>query len=402
MNVVKFQQFKNPIVFCFVDNTHTYPSSWACELIKNISDFTISNTFSKGYDIIQGQDEDVLLREAADCGYTSAVVFSTGTEFINGQAFYNAVEELSKTDTFLAGHILDRGDAYYELHHQCYFVNLNIFKKLNYPAVGKQELGAVHQQHAPHRSKENIHDNHTPIWVSSGTDLVTYNHKCHGWNLLKESFNNQLSVIIFDDTVRENKKHYYPENQREFLNHVQWAYKRFNFCSTEFIHTANTENMNFDQGKFEQCIVPASGDWWVNVISKTKPVKVIMYDYNQQALDYWKLHVPLIDNVTYEFIKIDLLTEEYHFDNLNLTLSTLINLSNIYAYEGTSFFYSLDHRLHKENEMIKNIKNKFSNAVINFSLRACTGFTNIPLYNDINFVEINTLQKPTWHSRDWL
>ena len=92
MNVVKFQQFKNPIVFCFVDNTHIYSSSWACELIKNISDFTISNTFSKGYDILQGQDEDVLLRAAADYGYKSAVVFSTVTEFINGQAFYNAVE----------------------------------------------------------------------------------------------------------------------------------------------------------------------------------------------------------------------------------------------------------------------------------------------------------------------
>jgi hypothetical protein len=220
--------------------------------------------------------------------------------------------------------------------------------------------------------------------------------------LLKESFDNQLSVTIFNDAVRENKKHYYPENQKEFLNHVQWAYKRFNFCSNEFIHTANTETMNFDQGEFEQCVVPASGAWWSNVISKTKPVKVIMYDYNQRALDYWELHVPLLDNVTYDFIKIDLLTEEYHFDNLNSALPTLINLSNIYAYEGTSFFYSLDHRLHKENEMIKNIKNKFSNAVINFSLRACTGFANTPLHNDINFVEINTLQKPTWHSRDWL
>ena len=160
--------------------------------------------------------------------------------------------------------------------------------------------------------------------------------------------------------------------------------------------------MNFDQGEFEQCVVPASGDWWVNVTSKTKPVKVVVYDYNQQSLDYWRSHVPLFNNVTYEFIKIDLLTEEYHFDNLNSTLPTLINLSNIYAYEGTSFFYSLDHRLHKENEMIKNIKNKFSNAVINFSLRACTGFSNTPLYNDITSVEINTLQKPTWHSRDWL
>jgi hypothetical protein len=402
MNIVKFQQFKNPIVFCFVDNTHTYSSAWACELIKNISDFTISNTFSKGYDIIQGQDEDILLQAAVDFGYKSAVVFSTGTEFINGQSFYNAVEELSKTDIFLAGHILDRKDAYYELHHQCYFINLDAYKIAQQPIIGKQILGVSHRQDAPWRSYENWHDDYTPKTISGGDQVKDYNHKCHGWNILSTAFEKDLPVSVFDESIRNNKKHYYPENQKEFLNHIQWAYKRFNFCSNEFIHTANTEKMNFSQGEFEQCVVPASGDWWVNVVSKTKPVRVIMYDYNQKALDYWKSHVPLLDNVTYDFVKIDLLTEQYDFNNLNFALPTLINLSNIYAYEGTSLFYSLEHRLNKENEMIRAINNKFSNAVINFSLRACTGFTNTPLYNDVTSVEINTLQKPTWHARDWL
>jgi hypothetical protein len=402
MNIVKFQQFKNPIVFCFVDNTHTYSSAWACELIKNISDFTISNTFSKGYDIIQGQDEDILLQAAVDFGYKSAVVFSTGTEFINGQAFYNAVEELSKTDIFLAGHILDRKDAYYELHHQCYFVNLDAFKIAQQPIIGKQILGAPHRQDAPWRSYENWHDDYTPKTISGGDQVKDYNHKCHGWNILSTAFEKDLPVLVFDESIRNNKKHYYPENQKEFLNHIQWAYKRFNFCSNEFIHTANTEKMNFSQGEFEQCVVPASGDWWVNVVSKTKPVRVIMYDYNQKALDYWKSHVPLLDNVIYDFVKIDLLTEQYDFNNLNFALPTLINLSNIYAYEGTSLFYSLEHRLNKENEMIQAINNKFSNVVINFSLRACTGFTITPLYNNVTSVEINTLQKPTWHARDWL
>lgn len=402
MNIVKFQQFKNPIVFCFVDNTHTYSSAWACELIKNISDFTISNTFSKGYDIIQGQDENVLLRAAADYGYKSAVVFSTGTEFINGQSFYNAVEELSKTDIFLAGHILDRKDAYYELHHQCYFVNLDVYKMARMPVIGKQELGVQHKQDIPWRSFENWHDDYTPKTISGGDQVKDYNHKCHGWNILSTAFEKDLPVLVFEENIRNNKKHYYPENQKEFLNHIQWAYKRFNFCSNEFIHTANTEQMNFSQGEFEQCFVPASGLWWVEFVSKTKPVNVVVYDYNQKALDYWKNKVPVIGNVTYNFVKIDLLTEQYNFDDLNLNLPTLINLSNIYAYEGTSLFYSLEHRLNKENEMIQAINNKFSNAVINFSLRACTGFTNTALYSDVTSVEINTLQKPTWHARDWL
>lgn len=402
MNVVKFQQFKNPIVYCMVDNTHTYSNDWTRELVKNISDFTISNTFSKGYDLLQGQDEDVLLQTAVSEGYKHAVVFSTGTEFVNATSFYDSIEQLANTDIFIAGHILDRQDAYYELHSQCYFINLKEYKKLGCPLVGKQELGSKHRQEKPWRSAENYHDNYTPIWVSGGDDTAEYNHKCHGWNILSIAFNKDLTVKVFDEAIRNNKKHYYPENQQEFIKHIQWTYQRYNYCANEFIHTEHTETINFKQGEFEQCFVPASGLWWTNFISKSKPVKVVVYDYNQRALDYWKSKLPTINNVTYEFLKIDLLNELYSFENFDLELPTLINLSNIYAYEGTCSFYSLEQRLYKENQMIDTVNKSFKDVVINFSLRASTGFANLPLFDNIKTVPINTLKKPTWHIRDWL
>lgn len=402
MNIVKYKISKSPIAFCMVDDSHTYQSSWTAELVKNIADLTITNIHSKGYDILQGQDEDILLNYAANTGYSFAVVFSIGTEFINGKKFFEEIEKLSHHDLFLAGHILDRSDAYYELHHQCYFINLNKYKELSYPEIGQQKLGAIHTQDVPWRSRENWHDDYTPKTISGGDQVKQYNHKCHGWNILKVAFENDLPVLVFDNDIRNNKKHYYPENQTEFLKHSQWAYMRHSYCADEFVHTSNTEYGIFENTDFEQVFVPASGLWWTEIINKTKPVKVVMYDYNQKALDYWKNNVPTINNVSYEFIKIDLLTQSYSFDHFNKSLSIMIILSNIFAYEGTGFLYSLEYRLEKENEILKTIKNTFTDYYVSTSARASTGFADLELAGKLEPIDIKYLQKPTWHSRDWL
>ena len=405
MAIIKFQQFKSPIVFCCVDYTHTYTSSWTRELIKNISDYTISNIFSKRYDILQGQNEDALLQTALSEGYMFAVVFSTGTEFINGSSFYDAVENLSKTETFLAGHILDRGDAYYELHNQCYFVNLKLFNSVGQPRIGNQELGSKHQQISPQRSDNNWHDDYTPLAVSTGNDLKTYNHKCHGWNILQTAFDNNLQITVFDNKIRESKKHYYPENQQEFLKHMQWAYQKFNYCSSNFIHTENTESISVLLSSIEQIVTPASGIWWINCVSTSNPVTVVFYDYNQSALDYWKETAPLIKNVTYSFIKCDLLNQDIDLSFLDPSKPTVINLSNIFAYEGTSFFYSLEFRVFKENRIIEYLKLNFPDALINFSLRASTGFDNnveFDTSSHIAMTSMTSIKKPTWHMGDWL
>ena len=154
MNIKTFKGYSKSIVFCFVDNTHIYSSTWTKELIKNQSDLSITNITSKGYSVVQGQDEDALLKYIAG-EYEYAVVFTTGTEFINGSSFFDELNNIIKTDFFIAGHVLDRGDAYYELHHQCYIINLRYYKKFNQPSIGQQCLGQHHTQSVPCRSLEN-------------------------------------------------------------------------------------------------------------------------------------------------------------------------------------------------------------------------------------------------------
>ena len=129
MNVIEFNPgWKTDIAFCFVDNTRTYQSDIR-EFMKNQADGTLSNIYNKGWTVYQWVNEDALIKHASDKGHKWAVVFSTGTEFINGAVFFDAILKLIKQDFFIAGHILDRDDAYYELHHQCYVINLEIYKQ---------------------------------------------------------------------------------------------------------------------------------------------------------------------------------------------------------------------------------------------------------------------------------
>lgn len=395
MNVIKFRPKKNlSLAFCFIDNTYQYKSSWTVELIKNLSDYTISNIFTKGYDVFQSQSEDYALKNVANLGYRHALVFSTGTEFINGSNFFNEIEKLISTDYALYGHILDRDNAYYELHHQCYLINLDIYRKIGCPDIGKQELNFTHIQVNPNRSNENIHHNYTPLWIKAGNESKVYKHRLHGWNIVSTLLKNNHPIYAFTDRARSNKKHYYPENQTEFLKHISWAYDRYNYCATDFVHIRNTEYISLNE-KFKQIITPASGDWFVSYIDNRSRSTVIYYDYNQKSLDYWKNNSPKIKNVEYKFVKINLLGN-YNINDLidNKEPNTLLNLSNIFCYEGTAMFSSLEYRLKKELEILNQIPKLWK---VHFSVRSFQGFTD-----NFNDVRICDLKRPTWHiGADW-
>lgn len=364
MNVIEFNpKWRTNIAFCLVDNTRSYTSGIR-ELIKNQTDGVLSNVYNKGYPVYQWIDEDALVKHVAGLGYTHAVVVSTGTEFTNGSKFFEAIEELVEIDFLVAGHILDRKDAYYELHHQCYVVNLFHYNMLGQPTIGKQELGSTHIQVSPYRTTNNYHDDYTPRAVVAGTEVKDYSHKCHGWNILRTAFDNNIPVVVFNDSIRDNKIHFYPESPKDFYKQLSWAYHRLTYCQNTFVHTSNTETISLPVKQYKQIVTPASGVWFTDYLAPG--ATVIMYDYNQSSLDYWKKYYP-----EFKFVLCDLLGEGNLVDYIDTTVSdTLINLSNIFNYEGTVFFYSLEYRKYKEQELIDNIMFAIPDATIYRSLQA--------------------------------
>jgi hypothetical protein len=385
MNVIEYRNNLKNVAYCIVDNTHDYTDNYAKELMKNISDYTISNLYGEGYDLFVSVNEDELLSHVTNLGYTHAVIFSTGTEFIFGNNFFKKVDELCKTDFFVYGHILDRQEAYYELHHQCYLINLEKYQAIGRPKIGIQELGSKHIQVQPVRTSENLHDDYTPLVVSPGNSSVEYKHKMHGHNLISAGLANGYQINAFTEDFRQFKKYYYPENPTEFLNQLSWAYSRYNYCMNEFVHEKHTEVVTVDN-TYDQLIIPASGMDLLQYASKE--ANIIIYDYNQRALDYYKSKI-VHPNI--EFVRIDLMGQlDLSPFVKNTHKNTLINFSNIFCYEGTAMFSSLKYRLHQENMLLSKLPAHWS---IVFSQRSCQGFSE----TDIGIIDIGSLKKPTWH-----
>ena len=393
MNVVEYITPSKKIAFCIVDDIETYANDWIKETIKNVADFTVSNLYTKGYSVFVGLDEDLLLKHVTDLGYGHAVVMSPGTEYIHGTEFFESLDSVIQDDFLVMGHILDRGRAYYELHHQCYIINLAQYHKLGQPIVGKEEMGAMHTQIKPFRSVEDIHGNYTPIWIAQGDTAITYDHKRHGWNLISIGLKNNKNILVFGESLRHNKRHYYPESKKDFMEKVSQLYQRQHYCATEFIHTKNNEWDNGITRKFNQVIIPASGTLYLDLVDCGT---VIFYDYNQQALDYWREHHPKKEGILYKFVKTDLLNDDELLKHIDMNAeSTLINVSNIFCYEATATVYSLAYRLHREKQLV-NALDKLNDLVISFTMSACCGFS------DKNTADIKELIKPTWHvNQDW-
>jgi hypothetical protein len=400
-NVIKFNNTDlKSVVFCILDRLDLCQDNFTREITKNQADYTISNISIKGFNVYQGTDEYQLLVSSFLDGYEYAVIVSTGTEFVNGDLFFQKLKNLITTDFFICGHILDRGDAYYELHQQCYIINLKQFKELGMPSIGKHILNSPHTQISPIRSSENYHDEYTPVSVYPGTDKKQYLHKCHGWYILKTAFEHNMKLVTFDEDFRSGKIHYYPESRVDFLKQLDLIYAKESGCVNEFVHIKNTEASELISDQYEQLVIPASGTLYLDLIENGN---VIVYDYNDKSLDYWREHLPRKPGIEYFFIKADLLSKNNLVDFIQPCKKTLINLSNIFAYEGTSTLRPLYYRLYKENELINKLQDKIPDIDISFSARAATGFIKLHYSGNkklIRSVKIEDLKRPTWHNDD--
>jgi hypothetical protein len=442
------------IVFIFLDRTSKCSSNWSREIIKNLSDYVLVNIQNKGFNVIQGLDEDRLLQYAAT-KYTHAVVLSTGTEFINGDEFFNELEKSVYGDHkfFLMGHIPNRDDGYFELHDQCYIINLHTYTGLGYPQIGEFSYYDSHTQIEPLCSDEHIHDDYTPLWIKPGTQERTYKHKWHGWNILSVALKNKHPLLVFPEQFRNNKKFYYPNYENSFIPASSYLYGKQSVASQTLFYPHNTEemrNLSFS-GPVKQLVIQASGLQWLDYLLKygyDENTVVRFVDYNlfavetmmvivkrwnglnypqfitatvggraaligKEAKDWLAISSGLkdinIDPAVWNDVKSKVKFEFKHGDlvlNTALPVSswvdnvpnTIIHLSHIFNYEPTAAFVPLKHRLYNENLLLKKLKEHVPTAHIIMG-RSCEGFTD----NTHGSIDIKSLKTPTWRSNgDWL
>jgi len=441
------------VVFICIDNMYKIQRAWTKELIKNIADYQIQNINSNGYDLLTAITEENGLKQS-EKDYTHAVVYTADTEF-EGSQFFEQLEELIKTDFFIAGHILDRKRSYYELHDQCYIINLKKWAEYEYPEIGAEKEKEKHLKAIPIRSEENYHDNHTPIWIKPGNEMIEYEDKCHGWNIISIALDNDEDIVIFDQKFRDGKKCYYAEYDSDFQENSEKIYQKYNFAANRLYYPTNTEKLQKVKikGPITQLIVPASGFNWLLYLDKygyDENTEVIFYDYNPNALwymketinefkghDYHKFLKELIkdeelikkapdwfqskqeivtrfskisklwnikDEVKIDFVQCDLLNE---FNiKVNNDENTIFNVSNIFAYEPTVAFMTVTQRLEKENKLLRILKEKYSKIQLIVSVHAWSGFVDYKQYSGpvekFDEVDLDSLKAPMWRfGDDW-
>lgn len=436
--MVKFEtpSGSSDIVYIFLDRIKSCQTLWTSELMRNLSDYVLTKINNHGFNVLQGIDEDALLREAAK-SYTHAVVLSTGTEFINGDDFFKEVEKEVYTgkEFFIWGHIPDRDDGYYELHEQCYIINLKTYKELGCPKVGKFEYYSPHTQIEPRRSDENIHDDYTPLWVVYGDTEKKYKHKWHGWNILSVAFANKKFVKPFADRFRKHKRYYYPNYEPAFMNACTYLYGKNQVAAQTLFYPYNTEDLeklNL-QEPIQQLVIQASGLQFVEYLltyGYNKDTVVRFVDYNLFALEcmqhlvthwdgqnyldcvnaYVRSRKSFLKNSNQEWITLTggvqsidqthwqeiISTVSFEFCHQDLVLNkdlpvsiwlddregTVVHLSHIFNYDPSSIFVPLRHRKHNEKVLIDKIKQHCPSA-------------NLILIDSAS--EIYKDNVPTWH-----
>lgn len=297
MVTIKFHTLKsNPkkIVFCIVDNIDNYPSQWIRELVKNSIDFEIGTIAGKGFDVFVGFNEDDLLQASSE-NYNYAVVSTCGTVWADRLDFFDLLESVCYDEIFIEGHILDKKEAYYELHSQCYILNLKKYRQLGCPMIGKESLCESHIQTIPIRSQENVHDDYTPLNIFPGTISQEYQHKCHGWNIISLGLSRGFSISAFRKELRYSKKYLYPDNLSEIHDRLSEFYLETNVASRNWVNpftTASDLNMGpVLPGKLKNLITPANGIDWVHYLvhhGYDKNTRVRFTDYNLLSLEFMK------------------------------------------------------------------------------------------------------------------
>ena len=431
----------NSTAFVCIDITPKIEDHSIRSIIKNLSDYTLHNLIDHGYDVyITRNNIDSVLRDISNT-YKHAVVYTNDTEFEGGSFFVN-LENLLRKDFFIAGHILDRDEAYYELHDQCFVVNFENYKKLGSIDIGEWSLNTAHTQIQPHRSNENHHHDHTPISISPGDTSREYLHQCFGHNWISRGLAWDMKFEIFDDSIRNCKRNYYAKYADEFHKNFSHYYKKNNYAMTRLFYPANTETVIEPQVKeLKQIIIPASGLNFLLYLEKCgfeENAEVVFYDYNLHSLNMMKRIIEEFDgNDYYDFVSQNctgfISSQEeiqshwnsvkhlwrlskkitYRYEHIDIMYdlpkniknsNTILHLSNVFAYEPTAAFRSLSHRIMRRNQIFKELQKTHNDVNIIVSAYPEQAFTKSHaqsmIVKDLKQIELHTIDVAVWNSED--
>jgi len=426
------------IVYCILNNLDECDSLMSKDVAINTTDFLIREIIGYGHDVFISTDETLMLTEASKQDkYTHAVIVATGTYLWAGAKLLTEVEKLCKQDFFVAGHVLNRGYFYLELHNQFYIMNLKTYSELGCPVVEKGQwfVDDEHEEYIPVITEfKDIHEEVIQSMYNS-TEKKVYKSKLHGYNILKLALENNLKTIDVGTSIRLAKRYLYHEYEHVFVNEYPKVFHLQLLCRNIVSHW-NSDKVHTDipfEGPVEQYISVGTGLNWIRnlvMVGYTKDTSVVFTDINYNCLlfmqklveewdgvDYNKFyhsykqyfpngipeHVFTSLSATKEFeefkqffddwdstwaemrqlrfdYKLIDYTSDYDLSWIEPNKKTLINLSDLFNHHPLVHFQSVKYRIAAENRLIQKFKDIDSEMTVILYSRAASGFKQ---FNDL-------------------
>ncbi len=202
------------LCFAFWDRSELIANDFVAKRARDLSLRYLNSCFSEA-PRIENTNIDLLLKTAAQSTSRWCLVQSYGHMILRFD-FYQELErllpKLSKQPFLVMGHILDRKSEYYELHNQCFLVDLDVYRRIGMPAFGLPARGQKRLER-PIRSPDNFHDDYTPPWLRPAAEHehADYEAVQDGWSFIEASLRANLEIPNFPHELRQWKQHLYPE-----------------------------------------------------------------------------------------------------------------------------------------------------------------------------------------------
>ena len=452
------------IVYCVFDNINNQYSDSSKETAKNISDYFLSKVVLNGYDVLIDDTTDKLLQRASkDTFYTHAVIVITGTHLGFSDRLFSSVEEKCKEHFTLSGHILDRGDAYYEIHNQFFIMNLNEYRRLGCPEMGNVDWNKEHTKIEPIRSEECVRgDTEIPVWIKLGNKERTYTQQRHGWNFFNIALQNDAIFCDVGDDIRNNKRYLYYEYDHVYIRQIPDLFNYTLVCNamvTPWNSDTLPENINIEN-PVDHYVTTGTGLNWIHNLLKLqyhqdtkvtftdisyvvlsfmktlveewdgidyatfymKQLKFVPESYNydlvnheQRIRRWWNSFEKTFDNFQDTWLKIKELNFDYKlldfftdntYDFITPNETTFINVSDVFNHMPYVNSANVKYRVARENNLIDSLKNIDENIWLFLTARLGDFYSNkkdthFGKVKDFNLWDINEFNTPPWQEHDW-
>lgn len=185
-------------------------------------------------------------------------------------------------DYSLIGHILDRKSEYYELHDQCFILNVEDWKRCGSPAYDSLTNQVCVNIH---RSPDNFHDDYTPMFIEKGQGSQTFKKIKPGGLIINKLLEHGFKIRPWTNEERKHKFYLYNDLVLKYGSYLRIE---CTFDDTIF-NCTNEPIIRFELPSIKRLVTPANGLQALQILDKCPNAHTVDFrDISQPAIDFTK------------------------------------------------------------------------------------------------------------------